>query len=186
MGEFPRPWCLLLGLGDDGVCLALALLGNLDLEGLDLAALDKLTEQGGSLLRGHFEVCAYIGGGGYEALLVEKLNDGGLEGLVGDGGLGGLGLAVGVALVHLVDGGGGESDGFGSELAVLYGGQEVAVSHIRTFLLHYAVDAKFFIQFGELLSLALHCTYIIAEVSEFVNTFFEIFVLYIIYDLRPG
>lgn len=133
--------------GCDEVCLALALLRDFNLSGTDDTCLDHLATKGGSLLRGNVTICGDVSGDSDETFLVEVGYNSFLNRLVGEGGLGGLGLAVSVALVELLDGGGGELYEFIGEGGVGADSfKEFTVSHITTFLPHYAVDAKFFIQ----------------------------------------
>lgn len=113
----------------DGVCLDLALLGNLNLGGIRQTVLHKLTAKGRSLLRGDTHSGGDISrrSGSVSA---EELNDGSLDGFVGELGLGRLGRTLGVASVHLGESFGSESTKLVGEVLVLGDGvEEVTVSH---------------------------------------------------------
>ena len=134
------------GDGDE-ISVALSDLGNLDLDDFYPIFLHKDAAKRSCLGGGDAASNADFGGKSGLFLGGEEVENGSLNRLVGDLRLGGLGGAAFVALVEFQDCIGSKGAKLGRQ--VLVGedsGVEFTVSHITTFLPHYVVDTKFFIQ----------------------------------------
>lgn len=133
--------------GGDEISVALSDLGDLDLDDLYPIFLCKNAAKRGRLVGGDTASGTDFDGKGRLFLGGEEVENGSLNRLVGDLRLGGLGGAAFVVLVEFQDCIRSKGAKLGGQALVREdSGVEFTVSHITTFLPHYAVDAKFFIQ----------------------------------------